>query len=108
MDNDEIYSIMFMGFMLGLVGLVYYPGIVAALLPYLALLGAFYLGFGLLARMTGFAFGIGWSRKEDWMNGLVILVLVGLIFGNAELAVYSVQYMVRLFTAFLGWILNIV
>ena len=108
MDGDELYTVMLLGFMLGTIGLVYYPGLVAAVLPYIALLGAFYLVFGILTRMTGFAFGIGWSRKEDWLNGIILLVLVVILLGSADLAVNSVQYMVKLFSTLFRLALTIV
>ena len=107
MENDEVYQLLFLGFGLGIIGLEYFPGVVSAVVPFIALLGAFYLVFGVIARMGAFATGIGWSRKEDWMNGIALLVLVGFLLGYPQLAINSVKLMLGLFTGVIKWIVNL-
>ena len=107
MNSDEIYYVLMLGFAATLVGYYYFPSLVPVLVPYVALLGAFYLIFGTLARITGFTLGIGWSRKEDWINGFILLLFVGFILGRPDLAVKSVGFVMSIFTTIFKWILTL-
>ncbi|MCD4740086.1 hypothetical protein K8R43_02725 [archaeon] len=104
METDEVYHVLFLMFFFGVIGLAYYPNIVRAIVPWIALLGAFYLVFGLLCRATSFTIGIGHSRRDDWLNGFLILVVLGLCLGFPGLAVHSVQSMLGLFASALKWL----
>lgn len=104
MESDEVYQLLFLSFVLGIVGMTYYPGLVDALIPFVAILGAFYLVFGVIARMAAFGLGVGWSRKEDWLNGIAILVVIGLILGYPQVAINSVKLMFALFFGIFDWI----
>ncbi|MCD6414218.1 MAG: hypothetical protein J7L23_01160 [Candidatus Diapherotrites archaeon] len=107
MNSDEIYYILMLGFVAAAVGYYYFPGLIPVVLPYVALLGAFYLIFGVLTRITGFTTGIGWSRKEDWINGFILLFFVGLIMGRPDLAVSSVKLCVNLVGVFVKWVFTL-
>jgi len=87
---------MYVLFGVGIVALVYYPGLFSAILPLVALVGAFYLVWGVLSRIISGLFGIGAGRREDWWNGLAILTVIVLIYGQQGIAVKSVGMMVGL------------
>lgn len=107
MNSDELYYIMMIGFTAAAVGHYYFPSLIPALLPYVAILGAFYLIFGVITRIVGFTTGIGWSRKEDWINGFILLLFVGFVLERPDLAVKSVEIVINIFGLLFKWILTL-
>ena len=94
MRENELVEFMYMLFGIGIVALVYYPRLFSAILPLIALVGAFYLVWGVLSRMVSGLFGVGAGRREDWWNGLAILTVIVLIYGQQGIAVRAVEIMV--------------
>jgi hypothetical protein len=94
MNESELVEFVYMAVGMGIVLQVYYPQILAWCLPPVAIIGAFYLVFGVLSKMTAGFFGHGQARRDDWWNGLAILSMVALWFGAPGLAVTAVQWIV--------------
>ena len=68
-----------------------------------AMLGAFYLVWGSISHILSGVFGVANKRREDWWNGLAILTIVVLIYGQGTVAVKSVVFFVSLiWNAILG------
>lgn len=95
---------MYVLFGIGIVALVYYPRLFSAILPLVALLGAFYFVWGILSRTLSGLFGIGAGRRDDWWNGLAILTVIVLIYGQQGIAVKAVGLMVGAIWGFIGGI----
>ena len=93
MKENELVEFMFVFFAVGTIFAVYRPGVFGAVLPIVALLGAFYLVWGILSHVTSAFAGVGASRRDDWWNGIVILTVVVLVFGQTSLAVNAVTLM---------------
>ncbi|MFC2175299.1 hypothetical protein ACFLQ2_05580 [archaeon] len=96
MQEGELVEFMYMLFGVGIVALASYPNLFKAILPFVALLGAFYLVWGILSRLISGVFGVGGYRREDWWNGLAILTVVVLIYGQPGIAVNSVTLLLNL------------
>ncbi|MCK4327448.1 MAG: hypothetical protein KAW41_03130 [Candidatus Diapherotrites archaeon] len=96
MDEGELVEFLYMLFGVGIVALAAYPKLFATLLPFVAMVGAFYLVWGVLSRIVSGVMGFGGSRRDDWWNGLAILTVVVLIYGQAGVAVNSVTFLLNL------------
>lgn len=96
MNEGELVEFLYMLFGVGIVALAAYPKLFAAMLPFVALVGAFYLVWGILSRIVSGVMGYGGSRRDDWWNGLAILTVVVLIYGQPATAVNAVTFFVNL------------
>ena len=96
MNEGELVELMYLLFGVGIVALAYYPALFSAMLPFVAMVGAFYFVWGLISRVVSGVMGLGGSRRDDWWNGLAILAVVVLIFGQAGAAVASVTFILRM------------
>ncbi len=94
MRENELVELMYVLFGVGIVALAYYPKLFGALLPLVALVGAFYLVWGILSRIASSFSSIGASRRDDWWNGLAILTVIVLIYGQQGIVVKAVSLMV--------------
>ena len=92
MNEGELVEFIYMAVGVGLVLQVYYPSILAWCLPLVALIGALYLVWGVLSKLSAALVGRGHSRRDDWWNGLAILALIALWFGAPGTAVGAVQW----------------
>ncbi len=91
MNDHELVELIYLLFGVGIVMEVYYPGAWGMLVQLIALLGAFYLLWGIFARMISFVTTKPTPRKEDWWNGIAILLLVLLIFGETRIPFKTIQ-----------------
>jgi len=96
MNENELMEFMYLLFGIGIVALVYFPKIFNAVLPIIALVGAFYLVWGISSHMLSGIFGVANKRKDDWWNGIAILTVIILIYGQGTIAVKSVMFFVLL------------
>ncbi len=94
MNEGELVEFIYMAVGVGIVLQVYYPGILAWCLPFVAIIGALYLVWGILSKFSVALVGRGHSRRDDWWNGLAILTLIALWFGAPNMAVGAVQWVV--------------
>lgn len=95
MDETELIEFIFLLTAMAIVLQANFGYIWVQILPWVALLGAFYLVFGVLSRMAGFITGKAFARRDDWWNGLAILGVVVLFSGHDHLAVNAVKFFVR-------------
>lgn len=107
MRENELVEFMYVLFGVGIVALAYYPSLLNSILPIVALIGAFYLVWGVLSRVISGFFGIGAGRREDWWNGLAILTVIVLIYGQPAVAVKAVTTIVNIIWFFLAGIITL-
>ena len=92
MNEGELIEFIYMAVGMGLVMQVYFPKILISLIPIVAIIGAFYLVWGILNKITAGFTSHGATRRDDWWNGLAILSLIALWFGAPNTAVAAVQW----------------
>ena len=103
MREFELVEFMYILFGVGIVMLAYYPHMVNAMLPFIALIGGFYFVWGIFSHMVGGLFGVAGGRRDDWWNGIAILTVLVLIFGQGELATNSVFFFINaIWSVFVG------
>ncbi|MCD6522248.1 MAG: hypothetical protein J7K68_00720 [Candidatus Diapherotrites archaeon] len=96
MNDQELLEFTYLLFGVGIVMLVYYPNLFTALLPYVALLGAFYFVWGIISRLTGGLLGVHFARRNDWWNGIVILTVIILVYGQKNTAIASIYAIINI------------
>lgn len=107
MKESELVEFIYILFGVGIVALAYYPRIFFSLLPLVALIGAFYLVWGVASKIIYGFLGIAGERKEDWYNGLAILAIIVLVYNQPTMAIRSVELLLALAWSFVIAILTI-
>jgi len=92
MDQTELIEFIILLVAMTLVLQSNFNSIFMTIIPWIALLGAFYFVFGMFSRMVGLVIGKHFARRDDWWNGLAILSVVVLISGQQQLAINSVGF----------------
>ncbi|MBN3037142.1 MAG: hypothetical protein JW834_01715 [Candidatus Diapherotrites archaeon] len=93
MDERDLVDFSYVLIAVGIVLLHYYPSMFSTLLPIVTFIGAFYLVFGVISRFVSGFTPYMHKRKNDWWNGLAILTILILFFGQKDMATYFISLM---------------